>query len=187
MAILQLDILGSPNIGAYCTTTDKYCFIPFGLTEKKITQIHDSLSVSINPITISGSILNGILIAANSNGVVVPHTVRDEEIKNLKKLKDINISILHSRYTALGNMILTNDKDAYDWFKIARYEGRHTDVPYAEDTFDMIGWNMYMPPEQAAYGIALFNQLPDYNEDCGSSEIYHDISIFDVYRKGLTQ
>lgn len=86
-----------------------------------------------------------------------------------------------------GGMILTNDKDAYDWFKIARYEGRHMDVPCAEDTFDMIGWNMYMPPEQAAYGIALFNQLPDYNEDCGSSEIYHDISIFDVYRKGLTQ
>jgi translation initiation factor 6 len=74
--------------------------------------MQDNLSVSINPITISGSILNGILLAANSNGVIVPHTIRDEEIKSLKKISDINISILHSRYTALGNMILTNDKGA---------------------------------------------------------------------------
>ena len=84
-----------------------------------------------------------------------------------------------------GGMILTNDKDAYDWFKIARYEGRHTEVPYAQDTFDMIGWNMYMPPEQAAYGITLFNELPDHNEDCGSSEVYHDLSHFEIFNKGL--
>ena len=86
-----------------------------------------------------------------------------------------------------GGMILTNDKDAYDWFKIARYEGRHTDVPYAEDIFEMIGWNMYMPPEQAAYGITLFNNLPSYNADCGSSEVYQDLSKFKIFQKGRVQ
>ena len=80
-------------------------------------------------------------------------------------------------------MILTNDEDAYDWFKIARYEGRHSSIPYAEDTFDMIGWNMYMPPEQAAYGVTLFNDLPDYNQDCGSSEVYFDLSEVEVFKK----
>ena len=33
-----------------------------------------------------------------------------------------------------GGMILTNDKDAYEWFKMMRYEGRNTDLPYVEDT-----------------------------------------------------
>lgn len=86
-----------------------------------------------------------------------------------------------------GGMILTNDKAAYEWFKIARYEGRHTETLYAEDTFDMIGWNMYMPPEQAAYGITLLNNLSSYNEDCGSSEVYHDLSKFKIFQKGLVQ
>ena len=81
-----------------------------------------------------------------------------------------------------GGMILTDDLEAYNWFKVARYEGRHTDVPYDEDTFDMIGWNMYMPPEQAAYGIEMFESLPDFNEDCGSSRKYKDLSVFPIFK-----
>ena len=60
-----------------------------------------------------------------------------------------------------GGMILTDDSEAYRWFKVARYEGRHIEVPYDEDEIEMVGWNMYMPPEQAARGIQIFNSLPD--------------------------
>ena len=60
-----------------------------------------------------------------------------------------------------GGMILTNNKDAYEWFRMARYEGRHLDKLYKNDTFDMIGWNMYMPPEQAAEGLELFKKIPE--------------------------
>ena len=85
---------------------------------------------------------------------------------------------------AKGGMILTNDKDAVEWFKAAEYEGRDRRVPHDEMPEPTIcGWNMYMPPEQAAYGITLFNDLPDYNEDCGSSEVYHDLSDFDVFKR----
>ena len=82
-----------------------------------------------------------------------------------------------------GGMILTNDKDAYEWFKLARYEGRHMDRLYKNDTFDMIGWNMYMPPEQAAEGLELFANISDDNEDLETSGIHKDLSEFPIYEK----
>ncbi len=81
-----------------------------------------------------------------------------------------------------GGMILTNDRQAYDWFKVARYEGRHIDKLYKDDHFDMIGWNMYMPPEQAARGVVLFDEIADTNEDCGGSFKYRDLSEFSAWR-----
>ena len=82
-----------------------------------------------------------------------------------------------------GGMILTNDKDAYDWFKVARYEGRHIDRLYKDDSFDMIGWNMYMPPEQAAEGLELFKQTDDWNEDLETSGMHKDLSDFPIYER----
>ena len=82
-----------------------------------------------------------------------------------------------------GGMILTNDKKAHDWFKIARYEGRHIDRLYKDDTFDMIGWNMYMPPEQAAEGLELFKNIKDHNDDLETSGIHKDLSLFSMFEK----
>ena len=48
-----------------------------------------------------------------------------------------------------GGMILTHDKEAVDWFKKARYEGR-SEKPFKNDNIEMLGWNMYMTPQQAA-------------------------------------
>jgi len=82
-----------------------------------------------------------------------------------------------------GGMILTNDKNAYEWFKVARYEGRHMDKLYKDDSFDMIGWNMYMPPEQAAEGLELFKNIDDYNEDLETSGMHKDLSEFPIYER----
>ena len=82
-----------------------------------------------------------------------------------------------------GGMILTNSKKAYDWFKVARYEGRHIELTYEDDSFDMIGWNMYMPPEQAARGIMLFEECAEQNGDCGGSWRYRDISQLDIFKR----
>lgn len=78
-----------------------------------------------------------------------------------------------------GGMILTNDSKAMEWFKLARYEGR-SEVPYMEDSFRMIGWNMYMTPEQASRGLALMQYLPDYNTKVMQ---YPDLSKYDIYTK----
>ena len=45
-----------------------------------------------------------------------------------------------------------------------------------EDIFDMIGWNMYMTPEQAARGLELFEKIGDDNPDQESSGTCKDLS-----------
>ena len=84
-----------------------------------------------------------------------------------------------------GGMILCDDEEAYKWFRMARYEGRHIadGVSYKEDTFDMIGWNMYMTPEQAARGLELFEKIGDDNPDQESSGTCKDLSQFPIYTK----
>lgn len=79
-----------------------------------------------------------------------------------------------------GGMILTNDKKAVDWFKQARYCGRH-EVPLMEDCFAIIGWNMYMTPEQAARGLLLMNNAKDFNQH--KIPNYQDLSKYEIYKK----
>ena len=83
-----------------------------------------------------------------------------------------------------GGMILTDDENAYEWFKRARYSGRNQ-ISYHEDEFDMLGWNFYMMPEIAARGILLMNQF--YNMDGSPKQNadlelpYPDLSKYKIY------
>lgn len=82
-----------------------------------------------------------------------------------------------------GGAILTDDHDAYLWFKRARYSGRR-ECSYHDDHFDMLGWNFYMMPELAARGLLLMGQFyngetPKHNEDLELP--YPDLSKFTIY------
>ena len=81
-----------------------------------------------------------------------------------------------------GGMILTDNEDAYNWFKVARYEGRHMDRLYKDDYFEVVGWNMYLPPEQAAKGLYLFENIDDDNDDLESSGVHKDLSEYGIYK-----
>ena len=86
-----------------------------------------------------------------------------------------------------GGAILTDDYEAYKWFKRARYSGRR-ECSYHEDDFDMLGWNFYMIPELSARGLLLMNQFyrngkPIHNEDIELP--YPDLSKFKIYTKDV--
>lgn len=84
-----------------------------------------------------------------------------------------------------GGMIITNDKDAVRWLRMARINGRHENVSQKDEQLEFIGWNMYMTPEQAARGLSLFEALIGYTKtlsDCGSNETYPDISKQKVFK-----
>ena len=85
-----------------------------------------------------------------------------------------------------GGAILTDNHEAYLWFKRARYSGRR-ECSYHDDYFDMLGWNFYMMPELAARGLLLMNQF--YNID-GTKKInsdleltYPDLSKYEIYKQ----
>ena len=75
-----------------------------------------------------------------------------------------------------GGMIMTNSKEAYEWFKYASYDGRDLTKQYMDDDFKMVGWHFYMTPEDAALGILLMDQIPEHNKDTGNSKTYSDLS-----------
>lgn len=84
-----------------------------------------------------------------------------------------------------GGMVLTDDKDAADWIKKARYEGRSEGVPYHQDDIDMLGWNMYMTPEQAARGLALLQNHPRDAKDIPENPPYRDLTEFSVFKNTM--
>ena len=80
-------------------------------------------------------------------------------------------------------MILTDNRQAYEWLKKARFDGR-SQVPLSEDVLDMVGWNMYMTPEQAARGLMLFDLIKDKDlPDMDSTKQgYPDLSKVEAYK-----
>lgn len=86
-----------------------------------------------------------------------------------------------------GGAILTDNGQAYKWFKKARFSGRN-ECSYHIDTFDQLGLNCYMLPEIAARGLLLMNQF--YNLDGTKKDMpdvelpYPDLSRFPIYTTG---
>jgi dTDP-4-amino-4,6-dideoxygalactose transaminase len=83
-----------------------------------------------------------------------------------------------------GGMILTDDPEASRWLRVAAFEGRHLEVPYDKDEFELIGWNMYMTPEDAARGILLFDQLAEVHPDGCTHLDYHDLTTKKIFSNG---
>ncbi len=81
-----------------------------------------------------------------------------------------------------GGMILTDNVALYEWAKKARYEGR-SEKNYHEDEIEMLGWNMYMTPQQAAHGLALMQNYPEHVEDLGENNGYKDLSKLPVFKE----
>jgi dTDP-4-amino-4,6-dideoxygalactose transaminase len=86
--------------------------------------------------------------------------------------------------TVKGGAILTDSVEAYNWFKRYRFSGRR-ECPYADDNFDMIGKNYYMPHVLAAIGLQAMQGF--YNIDGTKKEMpdislpYPDLSKFRIY------
>lgn len=85
-----------------------------------------------------------------------------------------------------GGMILTNDKNARDWLRRSRYDGRdsiyYNDMKY--NNVPTLGWHMYMTPEQAVRGIEQFYKTPAINKDTGCSDDYAvDLSRLRCFRE----
>jgi dTDP-4-amino-4,6-dideoxygalactose transaminase len=80
-----------------------------------------------------------------------------------------------------GGMILTDNKEAVEWLKKARYEGRGP-VKYHEDNIQINGYNAYMSPEQAARGLMLMQNYPEHMPDLPEEPYYRDLREFDLFK-----
>jgi dTDP-4-amino-4,6-dideoxygalactose transaminase len=75
-----------------------------------------------------------------------------------------------------GGMILTDDKNAYEWLKLASYDGRDLTLPYDHPQhLKMRGWHYYMTPEDCSRGIVLMDDIKQEG-NTGTWESYPDIT-----------
>jgi translation initiation factor 6 len=105
-------IVGSASIGVYSLATENIVIIPRMVPQQKAQEFADWLKVKLAYTSISGSVLAGALACANSNGMLLPNSVREEELAQIKSIFSGNITIMETKKTAYGNLVLTNDKGA---------------------------------------------------------------------------
>jgi translation initiation factor 6 len=102
---------GDVNIGLFGFASDKFVILP----DKTL----DTSVLDVPPVTstISDTQLIGLFLVGNSKGIVFPKIVEESERENiLSSLRElgleVNTVVLKSKYTALGNLIVCNDKGA---------------------------------------------------------------------------
>ncbi len=106
--IVLTNIQGNPNIGLYGIATDTYCLLGKQVPAALVRKISKTLDVPTYTIQLCGTSLIGVFAAGNSNSLLVPSIIFPEELEELKKL-NIPVTVIESKLTALGNLILCNN------------------------------------------------------------------------------
>jgi translation initiation factor 6 len=112
MGLHLIDIYRSPNIGVFLKANDRFLLVPKGLAQTKTDKLCESLQVISVPASIGESRLLGPLVSMNGNGVLVSRLAEDSEIGEIKAATGMNVSRLESKLTAVGNLVVANDRCA---------------------------------------------------------------------------
>jgi len=112
LAIYLSSLGGSVSIGVYSLATDSMIIVPKWFPARKAEDYARWLRVKLIHATIGGSVLAGALACANSRGIVLPSFVREEELETLKSVFQGNVTIMETKKTAYGNLVLANDYGA---------------------------------------------------------------------------
>ena len=112
MGLHLIDIYRSPNIGVFLKGNDRYLLVPKGLAQTKSDKLCESLQVTAVPTSIGESRLLGALSAMNSNGILVSRLAEENEMNEIGAATGLNVSRLESKMTAVGNLVVANDRCA---------------------------------------------------------------------------
>ena len=108
----MFDVFGNASIGVYALVNDKIAIVPPQVPETKRQKVEDWLKVEVVATTVGKSVISGVLACSNSNGVVLPPLAEEKEIGAIKSAVDINVTVMDTKKTAFGNMVLANDRGA---------------------------------------------------------------------------
>ncbi len=112
MALYLFDVFGNASIGVYSLVNDRIAIIPPQVPESKRQKVEEWLKVKVVATTVGKSLVTGALACSNSNGIILPPFAQEDEIEAIKSASDLNVTVMNTKKTAYGNMVLANDKGA---------------------------------------------------------------------------
>lgn len=110
MGIFKYDVYRSPNVGIYAKCNDTFVFIPNGFAITKVKNLCEFLKTDHVFTSVANTRLLGVLMVMNNNGILLPRNSLEEEVVHLKKSTGLNVDILDTKHTAIGNLLCVNDK-----------------------------------------------------------------------------
>ena len=112
MPLFLFDVFGNASIGVYSLVNDRIAIIPPQVPETKRQKVEEWLKVKVVATTVGKSVITGALACSNSNGVILPPFAQEEEIEAIKSASDLNVTVMDTKKTAYGNLVLANDHGA---------------------------------------------------------------------------
>ena len=112
MDIIKYDVYRGPNLGVYISVNDSTVLVPMGFAKTKAEKLAKYLDVDYLYASIANTRLIGALCVMNNKGLLLPKTAFQNEYDSLKKELDLEVGVLDSKFSALGNVVCANDKGA---------------------------------------------------------------------------
>jgi len=112
LPLFLFDVFGNASIGVYSLVNDRIAIVPPQVPDSKRQKVEEWLKVKVIATTVGKSVVTGALACSNSNGVILPPFAQEEEIEAIKSASDLNVTIMDTKKTAYGNLILANDRGA---------------------------------------------------------------------------
>jgi len=112
LPLFLFDVFGNASIGVYSLVNDRIAIIPPQVPESKRQKVEEWLKVKVVATTVGKSVITGALACSNSNGVVLSPFATEEEVEAIKSASDLNVTVMDTKKTAYGNLVLANDKGA---------------------------------------------------------------------------
>jgi translation initiation factor 6 len=106
-----MNFYGDHNLGLFCRASENICIVGNFIDERDAQRLEDMLKVKIIRTSVAQTDLVGMFSSFNSNGIVLPCIATQREVEEAKKI-GLDMMILDSKFTAVGNLILCNDNGA---------------------------------------------------------------------------
>jgi translation initiation factor 6 len=130
LLLKKMDISGNPFIGVYCHANEDFALVPKEFSKKMISSLEECLGVEVFQTTVASSSLIGVLVASNSNGMVVTNFAERNELREVAGRR--NILFIPDVLNAAGNNILCNDR-----FALLHPGLKKTTIKKIEDVLDV--------------------------------------------------
>jgi translation initiation factor 6 len=164
MHVKQSSVNGTSSIGLYGFANDTFALIGDTAPESFEDHVETVLDVPTTRVTVAGTNLIGAFITGNNETILVPDILEPHE-KDVFKDLPVDVAVIHTNYTCLGNNVIVNDSAAMVSPAFNEAEATH------------IGDALSVDATQAGLaGIEAIGTLAAFNNDADRMVISNDIS-----------